>query len=190
LHLSILKAGYRAEHISSVNFLIRTMADNIFSNLSSALDALSYEINHLYDFKIPPKKVQINHRRCQQTNERDCVRCKLNNISNDDLSKFLDTELPREPIPQNHWYSTFSKYRNQVTHRLSYLILRTLDGSFLPNDPSAFEPIIKPYYDRIQHKIIIPNYTESLDIKDYCQSCLDKVLYVAEHTYGHLESKI
>jgi hypothetical protein len=48
MYLSILKAGYKAQPILSVSFIIRSMADNIFFSLASALDALSFEINQVY----------------------------------------------------------------------------------------------------------------------------------------------
>ena len=114
MYLSILKAGYQVQPIHSVNFMIRSMADNIFFSLASALEALSFEINQVYGFGIQVEKVQIDHRRRQQTNEKDCVRCKLDNIRNDNLAKFLNNELPRDPIPPSNWYGTFSKYRHQV----------------------------------------------------------------------------
>lgn len=190
MYLSILKACYNVKRIPSIDFMVRAMTDNIFSNLSSALDSISYEINQAYGFKIKIEKIQINHHRMHQLNEGDCIRCKLNNIPNDNLSKFLNTELPRDPIPSNHWYCTFSKYRNQVVHRPLYLIHLATEGRFLPDDPSVMNPIVTPYYDPKQHKILIPNYTENREIKDYCEDCLNKVLCVIEKTYEYLDSKI
>lgn len=166
------------------------MTDNIFSNLSSALDAISYEVNQVYGFNINIKNLQIDHRRRQQFNEPNCVRCKLDNTPNDDLSKFLNTELPRDPIPSNHWYGSFSEYRNQVTHRPQYLIYLAAEGRFLPDDPSVMNRIVTPYYDPKEHKIVIPNYTENRELKNYCEDCLNKVLYVIEKIYGYLESRV
>lgn len=190
MYLSILKAGYQAKPIHSVSFMIRSMADNIFFSLSSALDALSFEINQVYEFSIKVEKVQIDHHRRFQKNEGDCVRCKLDGIGNDNLAAFLNSELPIAPIPQNHWYGTFSKYRHQVIHRLLYLIHLTTEGRYLPDDPSVTDPIVRPYYDPVQHTIVIPNYTANREMRDYCEYCFNKVLSIVEMTYSYLELKI
>jgi hypothetical protein len=177
MYLSILRAGYTVEAIPSINFLIRSMADNIFFSLASALDSLSFEINQMYGFNIMLKKVQIDHHR-QQGKEKNCVRCSLDAIGNDKLATYLNNELPREPIPPDHWYKTFSEYRHQVTHRLLYLIHVTAQGRYLPDDPFQTDPVVRPYY------------TRNLEVKDYCESCIQRVLSIVEKTYSYLVPKI
>jgi hypothetical protein len=59
--------------------------------------------------------IQIHHHH-DKDHFDDCVRCKLNDIGNDDLSIFLNTELPKQGS-RGHWYWKFRKYKNQVTHR-------------------------------------------------------------------------
>jgi hypothetical protein len=60
MYLSILKAAYQVEPILSVNFMIRSMADNIFFSLASALEAMSFEINQVYGFSIQVDRIQID----------------------------------------------------------------------------------------------------------------------------------
>lgn len=93
MYLSILKAGYQVKPILSVSFMIRSMADNIFFSLASALEALSFEINQVYGFGIQINRVQIDHHRRQQKNEGDCVECKLDSIGNDNLATFLKSHF-------------------------------------------------------------------------------------------------
>jgi len=107
--LSILNAGYEVESVESVKFLIRTMADSIFVSLAGALDSLSFEINQVYEFDVKERKIQIDHHNISI--EPNCIRCKLDE-TNDELSRYLNDRLPREPIPQIHWYSTFTDYKN------------------------------------------------------------------------------
>lgn len=190
MYLSILKGGYQVKPISSVNFMIRSMADNIFFSLSSALEALSFEINQVYGFNIKVEKIQIDHHRLNQKNEGDCIRCKLDAIDNDNLAAFLNSKLPREPFPPGHWYETFSKYRHQVIHRLLYLIHLTTEGRYLPDDPSNTDPIARPYYDPVKHTIVIPNYTKNREMKNYCEDCLTRVLSIIEKAYSYIEPKI
>lgn len=185
--LSILKAGYEVQSIESVAFLIRTMADNIFFGLAGSLDSLSYEINKVYGLKVEERRIQIDHF-SQLTNEGNCIRCILDNI-NDDLSKYLNNELPRMPIHQDHWYLSFTKYKNQVKHRLLYTIIERREGRFIHSDPSLVRQMTVPYYDDSQRKIITPNYKE-LELRDYCESCIDKVLDIVEKTCEFLNSKV
>jgi hypothetical protein len=185
--LSILKAGYKVQPIESVEFLIRTMADSIFLGLAGSLDSLSLEINQVYGLTVKEKRIQIDHH-SEKTNEGNCIRCELDNI-NDDLSKYLNNELPRMPIPQNHWYSSFTKYKNQVKHRLLYTINERRGGRFIPPDPSLIRHMTVPYYDSTQRKIITPNYKE-LKLRGYCELCLDNVLYTVEKTCVYLNSKV
>lgn len=184
--LSILNAGYKVRPVEPVNFLIRTMADIIFSNLAGSLDSLSFEINQVYGFRIKEGRIQIDHH-SEQTNEGNCVRCELNKI-NDNLSKYLNNELPRMPIPQSHWYSTYTKYKNQVKHRPLYTIYEQPGGRFIPDDPSIIKPMTPPYYDATQRKIITPNYTKDLELRNYCQYCFDKILGIVEKTSEYLSS--
>jgi len=73
-------------------FLKRIMMENIFFHLSSALDAVAHEINGVYGFNIDFNRVQIDY----QANPKVCLRFKRDNIKNDALATYLNSELPKE----------------------------------------------------------------------------------------------
>jgi hypothetical protein len=177
LHLSILNSTTDLPFIDSIKFLKRSMVENILFDLASSLDSLAHEINQIYSFGIGINKIQIDHFRSQPTKERNCLRCKLDDISKDELPAYLNSELPREPIPQNHWYYVFGRYRQQITHRPWLMILLVAEGTFLPDDPTVSDPIVKPYYDHKSHQITYPNYQENREVRTYCNSCLAKYIY-------------
>jgi hypothetical protein len=182
--LSILNAGYEVESVGSVKFLIRTMADSIFVSLAGALDSLSFEINQVYKFEVEERKIQIDHH--SRRTEPNCIRCKLDE-TNDELSRYLNERLPREPIPQIHWYSTFTNYKNYVKHRLMYMIHEQPGKRIIPDDPSTLKP---PYYDANKREIIDPNYAKDLELKQFCQLSLDRILCIVEKTCEYLYHKV
>jgi hypothetical protein len=82
LHLSILDYTYTLSPVPVKNLLKRSMVENIFFNLTSALDALSHEINQIYQLNVDFQKVQMDHL-SPQTNQKNCLRCVLDNHIND-----------------------------------------------------------------------------------------------------------
>src|SRR5947209_6666302 len=68
-HLSILDYAYTLPPVPVKNLLKRSMVENIFFNLTSALDALSHEINQIYQLDVDYQKVQMDHL-SPQTNQK------------------------------------------------------------------------------------------------------------------------
>ena len=68
-HLSILDYAYTLPPVPVKNLLKRSMVENIFFNLTSALDALSHEINKIYQLDVDYQKVQMDHL-SPQTNQK------------------------------------------------------------------------------------------------------------------------
>jgi hypothetical protein len=190
LHLLTLNSTRCQPITHPISFLSRAMLENIFSGLAGSLDSLGHEINQVYAFGIDVKRVQIDHFRIQQKNETNCIRCKLDSLHNDSLSCYLNAELPRAPIPQNHWYYAFGMYRQQINHRPWLLLHLAAEGIFLPDDPTVSDPVVKPYYDSHVHQIVYPNYREGREIRSYCKLCLQKVLEIVENAYSYLRTKI
>lgn len=58
----------------------------------------------------------------------------------------------------------------------------------IPSDPSLIHHMTVPYYDDSQRKIITSNYKE-LELKDYCELCIDKV-EIVEKTCVYLNTKV
>lgn len=189
LHLSILNSTADLPFIDSINFLRRSMVESILSNLASSLDSLAHEINQIYSFGITIEKVQIDHFRSQQTKEKNCIRCKLDDLRNDGLAYYLNSELPRVPIPQNHWYYAFGRYRQQITHRPWLILLLVAEGTFLPDDPANSDPVVKPYYDQDLHRIVYPNYQENREVRSYCDSCIVKAIEIVEKRISSSNNK-
>ena len=149
-HLSILHYAYTLPPIPVKNLLKRSMVENIFFNLTSALDALSHEINQIYQLNVDFEKVQLDHR-SSQPNQKNCLRCVLDNHINDRLTSHLNRELPRTiGAPNNHWYTTFLKYRNQLMHRILCLIMLEPGRDYLPDDPTILDD---PKYITINGKV-------------------------------------
>lgn len=190
LFLSILNSTKGQPFIDTVNFLRRAAIESIISNIASALDSLAHEINQIYDFNVAIEKVQIDHFRMQPAKERNCVRCNLDSLDRDDLKGYLNSELPRAPIPKNHWYYIFGRYRQHITHRPWLILHLAAEGIFLPDDPTIPDPTIKPQYDTIAHQIVYPNYTENREVSSYCTLSLEKVIQVVENAYSHLRNSI
>ena len=185
-HLSILDYAYTLPLIPVKNLLKRSMVENIFFNLTSALDALSHEINQIYQLNVDFEKVQMDHRSAQ-TNQKNCLRCILDNHLNDRLTTYLNRELPRTiGAPNNHWYTTFLKYRNQLMHRILCL---------LPDDPTILDD---PKYIKINGKVkfdangspLFSNYVHRRELRTYCMFCFNKVLEISEEIHLFLEAKI
>jgi hypothetical protein len=190
LHLLILNqvSGFSPSH--AMLFLKRTMTESILFDLASGLDALAHVINQVYGFNIDFHRVQIDHHRPIQNDEGDCIRCKLDNLNNDNLFKYLNTELPRSPIPQENWYAAFTHYWNQVKHRTLFIINVSAEGLYLPDDPRDLNPLVKPFYDANRHEIVYPNYTKNRELRQYFQFCFDKILSIVEETYELMVNKI
>jgi hypothetical protein len=190
LHLSILNQAYGLSPSQATLFLNRTMTENILFNLASGLDALAHVVNQIYGFDIDFHRVQIDHHRPIQNNEGDYIRCKLDNLNNDNLSKYLNTELPRSPIPEEYWYAAFTQYRNQVMHRTLYVIHLAAQGLYLPDDPTDLNPLVKPFFDANKHEVVYPKYTNNRELRQYFQFCFDKVLSIVEKTNELMVDKI
>jgi hypothetical protein len=165
------------------------MTESILFNLASGLDALAHVINQIYGFDIEFRKVQIDHR-SNQNNEGDCIRCRLDNLNNDNLSKYLNTELPRSTISQENWYAAFTQYRNQIMHRTLYIIHLTAEGLYLPDDPTDLNPIVKPSFDANRNETVYPKYTKNRELRQYFQFCFDKILSIVEKIYELMMDKI
>jgi hypothetical protein len=166
------------------------MFENIIFNLTSALDALAHEINQIYGLKIDFERVQIDHHRPQQNNEGDCIRCKLDNISEDNLAKYLNKELPRKNmIPINHWYDTFLKYRNQVMHRIIYELMLEPGNDYLPDDPTILQSNGRITFDA-NGSPLIPNYIHRRELRTYTRFCFEKVLEISEKIQSFVGAKI
>ena len=164
------------------NFLKRAMMENIIFNLSSLLDALAHTINRIYRAGVDFNRVQMDH----QTNDKKCLRCHIDNI-NDDLSQYLNLDLPKRDQSQSHWYYDFSNYRNQMTHRTIYPIMLEPGYDYLPDDPSDFSPPTilkypdgKPIFDPSTRKALYSNYTQFREFRSYSQEMFDKILSIIE----------
>jgi hypothetical protein len=186
LHLSILYQAYGLSSSHATLFLKRITIESILFNLASGLDALAHVLNQIYGFDIEFCKVQIDH----YYKERDCLRCKLADVNNDYLEEHLNVELPRAPIPQDHWYAAFTHYWNQVKHRTLFIINVSTEGLYLPDDPTDLNPLVKPLYDANRHEIVYPNYTKNRELRQYFQFCFDKVLSIVEKTYELMADKL
>lgn len=82
------------------------------------------------------KKVQIDHYSDpKKANPKKCARCYIDNI-NDELSKYLNSELPICNKSPSHWYYDFSNYRNQIMHRTIPVLLLEPGLDYLPDDPT------------------------------------------------------
>jgi hypothetical protein len=119
MHISMLYQSYKIRQTTTVkvkvDFLNRTMFDNVIFNLSSLLDSIAHEINQFYQFKLDFERVQMDH--IGSEHRPDCLRCLLDK-ENDDLAAHLNFELPWRSKNQitniDSWYHDFSAYRNQV----------------------------------------------------------------------------
>jgi hypothetical protein len=91
------------------NFLKRAMIENIIFNLSSLLDSLAHAINQIYQASIDFTRVQMDHQGDpKKPNPKKCLRCYIDDINDDELSEYLNSELPvRNKFP-NHWYYDFN----------------------------------------------------------------------------------
>jgi hypothetical protein len=186
----VLKDAFDLPITSQVKpFLKRTMMENILFDLSSALDVLAHEINRVYAFSIDFEKVQIDH--YPNVNIKNCLRCKLNNIQNDTLAQYLDLELPIRNIVPNHWYDDFAKYRNQMIHRIIYVMMLSPGFDYLPDDPTMFDPPShKPIYDRNTDEFLFPNYEKKRQLRYYSDFCFNKILEISEQVHEYLEQKM
>ena len=81
-HLSVLDPAYTLPPIPAKTLLKRSMVENILFNLTSALGALSHEINQIYELNVDFHKVQMDHLSAQ-SNQKNCLRCVLDNEIND-----------------------------------------------------------------------------------------------------------
>jgi hypothetical protein len=186
LHMSILDHAYTLSPIPPKTLLKRSMVENIIFNLTSTLDALAHEINQIYVFNVDFKKVQIDH----QSNQKGCLRCMLDNIANDRLSIYLNSELPRtNAIPISHWYGTFQLYRNQIMHRIIYELMLEPGMDYLPDDPAVLTSTGKITFDA-HGSPIIPNYTHRRELRTYSKFCFNKVFQISEKIQSLLELKI
>lgn len=164
------------------NFLKRAMMEDIIFNLSSLLDALAHAINKIYQARVDLDRVQIDH----IANHKKCLRCYIDNI-NDDLSQYLNIELPKRHKSQSHWYYDFSNYRNQITHRTIYPLWLEPGYDYLPDDPTDFEepkflktPDGRPIFHPTTNKPLLSNYTKFRELRSYSQEMFDKILSIIE----------
>jgi hypothetical protein len=204
MHISMLYQSYKIRQTTTakvkVDFLNRTMFDNVIFNLSSLLDSIAHEINQFYQFKLDFKRVQMDHIGSEY--RPDCLRCLLNK-ENDDLAAHLNWELPWRRKNQttniDSWYHDFSAYRNQVMHRTIYFLFKTPGNNYLPDDPTFLgdEPI-RPVFDENHKPIFKSHYGDPIqehfesqrELRSYSDWCLEKILDVTEKIYGYLIEKV
>ncbi|MGI0021302.1 MAG: hypothetical protein ACRD9Q_00435 [Nitrososphaeraceae archaeon] len=173
-----------------IDFLRRTMMDNIIFNLSSLLDSIAHEINQIYQFNIDFKRIQIDH----QSNDKVCLRCRLDDIK-DDLASYLNWELPKlnqDPaVDRNSWYTDFSAYRNQIMHRTIFFLHLMPGAAFLPDDPTIldsqgflFDENGKPVFNG--EVPVMKNVEHQRELRSYSSWCFNKILEITENIYKYL----
>lgn len=192
-HMAVMSHAYNKQYPSTETpeFLIRASFEAIILSLASGLDSLAHEINRFYLFGRDFKFVQMDH----QSAHRECIRCDLDKID-DDLSRLLNGELPsitkdkRQQFAE-HWYLSFSDYRNHIVHRTLSVLGYTPEGILLPDDPAQIDPKVTKIYDHQTHKLLMqPDYSNLRDPKDYSLNCLGKVTKIVENSYFHLIEKV
>jgi hypothetical protein len=140
-------------------------------------------------------KVQMDHLSAQ-SNQKNCLRCVFDNEINDSLTSHLNRELPRTTVvPKNHWYATFLEYRNQIMHRILYLIMLEPGRDYLPDDPAILDD---PKYIKINGQVqfhddgspLFSNYVHRRELRPYCRFTFNKVLDISEQIHKLLQAKI
>lgn len=177
-HLAILEQIYHPNMTNSKDDTknwARVEMHSIILNLYSALDSLGYEINLAYQFGIDSGKIHIQHTRDKKT----CLRCRIDN-QNDSLTTYLNNTLGQQ------WFLRFNKLRNQIAHKhlpvMDINIAVGNGGSFklrIPNDPSNSNPIHAN-----------GDYSDNLELKQYCVDTRAEVLRTVEDTYPLIEHRI
>lgn len=176
-HYYILNQLYRpreTEREKSTDLWALAEMHSIIMNLYSALDSLANEINLVHNFGIKEYNTHISHdvqKHLIKPNDQ-CLRCKLNNQPDYELTKFLNNELSQA------WFETFRELRNRIVHKILPIINVTLDESvhiMIPNDPNNTNP---------NHN----DYSKGLEINTYCQECRVNIIPIIERMYKITES--
>jgi len=156
----------------------------IMSNLYSALDSLSNEINIAYKLGIPTRNCEIYHNVQDHKKgkpNKNCIRCNIDQVDSR-LSNHLNNGLGQD------WFEHFRNLRHQMTHRtLPVYEIGVSSGDpnipdnsvylMIPNDPSNNNP---------QHL----DFSKGLDFNDYCHECRVNVVALIEQTYKIIEPKV
>jgi hypothetical protein len=182
-HISILEQIYRPDMTDSkedTKNWARAEMHSIVFNLYSALDSLGYEINLAYQFGIDPSKIHIYHNPKKPV--KNCLRCKIDK-QKDSVTSSLNNSL------NQHWFEIFHKLRNQITHKdLPVLqISKSVGGNAggdtfklkIPNDPTNSNP-----------RDDKGDYSDNLELKQYCVNTRTDVLKTIEGVYPLIEHKI
>jgi hypothetical protein len=171
-HLTILQQVYG---VNAINVGQGTSSDpqqwalaeahSIVFNLSSTLDAVSYEINLAYNFPLKSNEVGFKN---------TCLEYMIR-YQNDALTSYLDTSLYKQD-----WFNYFIKLRNRMVHR-DFTIFQFLIGGNalkikLPDDPSTTADM--------------PAYSKNIDVAQYCDDTQRRVLQVIEEVYRFITPKI
>jgi hypothetical protein len=105
---------------------------------------------------------------------------------NPQLANFLDSQLLKNCSPQESWYESLIRYRHQIVHRTLFLLSQSMEGSFLPDDPYILD-LQGMFYDIKKNEMVVPNYIEKREIKDYTLYLFEKVFMVIDISYSHLK---
>lgn len=176
-HYNILNQLYvpnLTERETDTDSWARAEMHSIVNSLYSALDSLAQEINLAYQFGINASNIHIYHE--HQHFENRCVRCRLDQV-NDSLGTFLNQSL------NVRWFDIFRRLYNQIKHKHLPIINVTVHAGgpnvthiMIPNDPS----ISNPKYE---------DYSDELELNQYCLQRRNDVLQLVEKAYTFLEPK-
>jgi hypothetical protein len=156
----------------------------IISNLYSALDSLSNEINIAYKFNIPTRNCELYHN--VQDHKRgkpnkNCIRCNVDQADSM-LSKHLNNELGQD------WFEHFRSLRHQMTHRMLpvYEIGVSTGDPKIPDNAVYLMIPNNPANNNPQHS----DFSKGLDFNDYCHECRVNVVALIEQAYKIIDPRI
>lgn len=147
---------------------VRAEFHSIVMSLYSSLDSLAYEVNLAYNFGLKPYQIHIYHNHTSIVS--DCFRCNMN-IQNDNLTSFFNSELGKD------WFQIFNRLRNQIVHK-NLPVIQIVIGGYatsikIPNDPANTNPQAN-------------DYSNNLEINNYCKELRQNVVRIIEGAYPHI----
>jgi hypothetical protein len=181
-HYHILDQLYRPSQTdmqTDTKWWARAEMHCIITNLYSALDSLTHEINLAYNMGLQPKHVDVHHDHAIPNPKSKCVRCRL--PQGDPVGSYLNQELSQP------WFATFKNLRHQITHRNVPIIQSTITVGdptihmMIPDDPTKNNP---------QNDPPPGDFSKKLEINQYCFDRRNNVLNSIEKIYPILEPMI
>jgi hypothetical protein len=178
-HLHLLDQLYKpntTERQSDTENWVRAELYAIITTLYSVLDTLFFEINLSYAFGLSVNQIHTHHNHTKP--DSNCIRCLIDQ-KNNNLTCYINTTFVQK------WFEVFRELRNQITHKnlpvLQFVLRPTQEPSTtkitLPNNPTNNNPKVE-------------DYSDNLEISQYCKERRNDIIRVVEKTIELIESEL